>query len=332
MSFAQKTFWILSGGDVGILNDCNITTRRHFAWIGFFVLVILVLCFISCLYAFSTLFNSNVTGFMIACFFASVIFNLYLLLQTTISRNFLPTPLDQSKYKKIKKGFAAGIRLSFILFLSVVVAKPLEVILFHGTIVQEMQTFISDEKQKFELSLDKLYSKEEYAIEAEITKLSSNEGVIERDQERIVQLKKRLYEIENLRQKETTQIHTLIDGSAYFIQKIRLLSTQHKSSWIITFCFSILFFLPVILKYIVSGKQSEYYHNKGEKEKTFILREYAQFKTLYSQILSKQTGKKLNYSEAWEESPFNTRKKGDTRVFAKGDELLTLFYGESESD
>jgi hypothetical protein len=323
----NKFYWLLSGADIYIIKECDQKTQNSFTILGVSVFAILISCLVASWHSFGTLFQSNIIGFIVALFFASVIFNLYLLLQTTISRNFLPSPLKYSIVKKFGSRLSLTIRLFFIVFLSIVTAKPIETFFFNKELEIAIGTFKQSQKDAFKRHVETLYSTEIQKISNELEK-EKQLLVFQtaKENKRIQKLSIALGHLKEKQINELSRLNALIDRSDYFIQRIRLLSTVIKSSWIITFLFTCLFLLPILMKFYISGKESRYYTLKCEKDATIILEHYEFFKKKYAGIFKTLTGKNIEYEETYEEAPFNTRRKQDSRDFKKEEELIRSVY------
>jgi hypothetical protein len=127
---------ILSSEDYRIIEKCNHQTRYKFALIGFWVLMIFSLCFFSSLYAIIQIFNAGLIGIPLGFFFAWMITNIYLLLLYTLSKNVLPhTPSQQGRAASI------FVRLFFISFIAMFIAKPFEAMLFNSYLKQDIASF-----------------------------------------------------------------------------------------------------------------------------------------------------------------------------------------------
>lgn len=323
MLFIRDFFWTLSGGDKIIIEKCDVRTRMHFALLGISVFLILLLCFVACWFSFKNLFHSNLTGFFMACFFALLIFNLYLLMQTTISRNFLPVPEDVQITSKLGKILSLSIRLGFIAFLSVVVAKPIEEMFFSYKMDEAIAQFKEREILRHGHSLSRHYQEEKSRLE---TALAQYKAL--RDEKNVQRMNDELKSSLVQYEASLLRIRRISGESEYFLQRIRILCTDHPVSWMITFGFSCLFFLPVAIKFIISDKSGNYYRLKCEVDKSKILDHYHAFKKEYSGALLSACGKRIAFEENHDEPPFNIRPKQDKRAFLGQDALLDLLYGK----
>lgn len=333
----------LSGDDYSIIAKCNLALQFRFAAIGFLVVCIFILCFISSYFAFTMLFQSYVAGIPIAIFFAFMITNIYLLLLYTLSKNVLPH-MSTRKGKLVSRGG----RLLFICFISIVVSKPIESLIFNDELEKEIQVFKTEKIRSNIDSIDFYYKEKIQLIEAMQVKLKSSDlaGYIQR--------------VENQKQEAIAKMIKLVNTSNYYIHRIRLLNHNYKS-WLVTLLSFLIFVTPVYLKLYVSIN-SNYYRIKSYIESKLVHDEYNTFKKQYRILsinslrvkLSKNTEGYLKeitspdvlvaieencnekiqnlyldfikHVENYEDPPFNTLRKKDKRKFLKEDDLIAELY------
>jgi hypothetical protein len=304
-------FWKISGGDVTILRKCNPATRRMFTMLGLFVFVFHVLVFLGFLCTFlyvtsviqpsdgesNTVISYSIASesetsvknvfvsLLSAAFLTFVFGNIYLLTIATFSRNVLPIRTSVSSTT-----FSIALRISFLVFLAIVISKPIEVMLVQGTSV---------------LNNDIRSYKDELHKQLDAGPLNDSQSD----------------EIRN-------KVHYTIDHGNFFLHKVGVISLTGKYAWtwIITVLVVVLFVYPVIVKHQLKA-DSPYYLKLKEIQVDIIKRSYEGFKQNFSAITAEQTGTPMEFYEPYEDAPFNTIRKCDNRksAFRKQEEFLNLF-------
>lgn len=296
----------LSGDNYLVINHCEKPTQNKFLAIGALVLSILLCCFIGSFYSFTKIFNSIFIGLLLSIFFLFTFTNLYLLLLFTLSKDTLPHIKSTGAF-----AISRGIRIVFICFMSLIISKPIETFLYSGIIDRELEQFKQQEVEKFERST-------KVQLASDIRRVNSIYGLTE--------IKSRL--IDSLCKSQVQKVlivRNLIENSKYYVQRIVILNTKHPSCWIFTFTVMLIFLGPVYFKYLLLD--SEYYSKKSELEIRLINIHYYAFKKQYSRYVYLQTGTIREYSEPYEDAPFNTIRKRDTREFKDEKLLVKDLYG-----
>lgn len=132
ISNIKERLWRLSGGDYLIIRNCPDDIRNTFMYVGIFVCINFFVCFLAGLYSLYYFFYSernNSSNWSIvlpvSIFFAWMVINIYLVLLTTLTKKTLP------HFKNQRASFISnGIRILFVLFVAIVISKPLECFLF----------------------------------------------------------------------------------------------------------------------------------------------------------------------------------------------------------
>jgi hypothetical protein len=327
--FEREFFWLLSGGDGVIIRKCDQNTQNQYTLTGVSVSVILVLCFISSWFAFKSLFNSHVVGISIALFFAAVIFNLYLLMQTTISRDFLPVPHNRDNASKFSKGLSLFIRLGFIVFLSIIVAKPIEEMILSSQIDKEIMSYKQNKIDYYVSRVELLHRQELVALKEKIKWqeyliLNSNNV----DSKLLLELRQELMDLNNEMESEIHRTKLMINQSEYFIQRIKILSTNYRGYWLLTACFTAFFLLPIVLKFLISNKESQYYRQKSVLDEGIIINHYDEFKKKYTSTFKRLIDLDVSFEEKFEKPPFNVSPRKSQVEYKKQSDLLDLVYND----
>lgn len=125
----------LSGEDFAIIQKCSKKIRIHFTWIGFFVLLILICCFISAFYFTEHLFHSEILDVLVGFIWGYIVTNMYVLLLYTITPTLLPTKSKNKKKlfvaQKFNFSLSMIIRVVMMLLLAIVTAQPLSVMILN---------------------------------------------------------------------------------------------------------------------------------------------------------------------------------------------------------
>ncbi len=119
-----------SGEDFTIIQKCNTRIQIVFSFIGFFVLIILVCCFISALYFTEHLFHNIITDIGVGLVWGYIVTNLYVLLLYTITPTLLPKKEREKKLIKTASfslNTSLVLRVGIVVLLAMITAQPLNV-------------------------------------------------------------------------------------------------------------------------------------------------------------------------------------------------------------
>jgi hypothetical protein len=132
----RELLWKLSGGDYIIIQACDKSIQNKFAFVGLFVCVNFLLCLLSGAYTTYHFFGNMLLSIPISGFFAWMVINIYLVLLTTLSKNKLPHAKDVKAL-----GVSTAIRVAFVLFMAIIISKPIESFFFenHPFIISKLQ-------------------------------------------------------------------------------------------------------------------------------------------------------------------------------------------------
>ena len=146
-----------SGEDEYIIKKCSIIIQKRFELIGFCVVLIFVICFLSATFFTYSLFqNSHWVSLPMGLIWGAVIANIYLLLLYTISPALLPVANKKGKLKMIFGkileskfwNLSMVLRLCFMLFLAFIIAQPFNVCFFSSMIDKSLENHKIIEKTK----------------------------------------------------------------------------------------------------------------------------------------------------------------------------------------
>lgn len=314
----SKILCTFSGDDYSIISGCDRKIQNRFKVIGGFVTAIFALCFISCYFTFTKLFQNYFIGIPIGIFFSYMITNIYLLLLYTLSKNSFPSKTD-----KVSQLFSISIRVIFICFIAIVVSKPIETLFFWIPLESEIESYKQEQIDKYRKSTAEYFDSETKNLRLIIEKQNILYTNIETSQ---------LENHEKLLQKKELQKNELISSmiqlvrkSNYYIQSIIILNTKYRICWVITFFTMFVFLVPAYLKNFL-GEQSSYYETKRKIEKRLVDEEYSSFKVSYSLLFNDHFKNNIQFSEPFIDAPFNTIRKRDKREFLKEDDLIADLY------
>lgn len=301
----KELLFIFSGDNSRIIRQCDYSIQKRFLSIGGCVLFILVFCFVSSLYAFVEMFDALFVGFLLSLFLSFTITNIYLLLLYTLAKNTLP--------HVAKKGAAflsRGIRVGFVCFISIIVSKPIETLIYSSKLDEDIEEFKTN---TILANRDSIIYHTNFKI-SEINTLAFSE--IEKTQIADSLIKIGYQDIKS--------VVKLVQSSNYFLQRIIFLHTKHPTCWLFTIVCMLIFLSPIYFKYLLVD--TRYYELKRDIEMRIITVNYFAFKRRYANCFFRLTGKTIEFSEPFIDAPFNTQRKVDNRIFQKEDDLIQELY------
>lgn len=307
----------LSGDEYKIITNCGEKQVKHrFVTIGFFVALIFILCFISSYFTFTKLIKNNFVGVFIGLFFSMMITNIYLLFLYTLSKITLVNNAD-----RIAKYFSLGIRFVFIGFISLLVSKPIETIIFSKSLEHDIFKYKKEQVEKYSESTQRYFDLETRNIKLIIEKQSRSFASIDN----INKYKKMLDKKNQQKEDLIISMKNLVYSSNYFTYSITVLNTRYPQCWLFTSVILFIFLFPAYLKNRLD-EQSIYYNIRKKIEAQLVIDEYNNFKKQYAQIHLDKFKMDLNVSELFIDPPFNTIRKVDQRKFLNEDDLISDLY------
>ncbi len=314
----KKFIWILSGDDFNIIAKCIKPTRSRFTIIGGLVAVIFSLCFMSFYFAFTKLFQNYSIGILVGLFFGWMITNIYLLLLYTLSKNAFPNATNHSS-----RYFSIFVRLILIVFIALIVSKPIESIIFSKIINKEIKVFKKEKLLLYNQLTEKYYSDKIKVIK----EISENENIkynpnyinlIEEYKNQIILKEKQKIEL-------ISSMERVVNSSNYYVQGISILNIKYPICWFITAVIVLIFIFPAYLKIFIK-EDTIFYKTKNYIENRLVKYEYELFKEKYNQQFKKHFNQDLHYSESHLDPPFNTIRKTDGRKILNENDLLDSIY------
>ncbi len=131
-------FWKVAGEDYQIVSKANKDIQNRFLISGILIVFIFLVCFISFFFSFKLIFNQTVFAVIISVFVTLMFYNIYKINLITLS----PIKLTYS-FSYLVSLF---VRMIFLMIIGIVIAKPLEAVLFKFLLSSENMPFISSIK------------------------------------------------------------------------------------------------------------------------------------------------------------------------------------------
>lgn len=314
--------WILSGEDYRIINQCHKKSRILFGFIGLFVLLIFLLCFVSSYFSFLKIFDNNIIGIPLGLFFAWMLTNIYLLLLYTLAKDVLP-----NNHNPKARIFSLTLRLALVTFIAVIMSKPLEILIFQNLLEQDIIEFKVNKLEKYTTLTESYYDSEIQKINNTVTGLKTlNSNTSEKELKYYQFL---IQQKTNAKSVALKEMERRINHSTYYVQSLIVLINKYPRSWFITLLVILLFLTPALTKNIVA-KESMFNKRKRIIHTRMIDSHYLLFKILYEQALQKYSDLdkvKFTYQEKWLNPPYNTNPKKKPKRYQQED-LKTLIYSE----
>ncbi len=228
-NFLQDFFLKFSGEDFQMINRSN--TANAFVGIGVFVFLIFLTC---CISGFSFLYNAFQGNILlsvpIGIFWGLLIAVIYVFLIYTITPILLPTPVKKKaavigevKPLVFDNNISFFLRYAFIIFLSIIVAQPLNVLVLKKSSQRSLERYKIEYKLNEILSSDSSFVKKETEyrnkFEERIKILNISDSVSLR----------RSYQI--IEQKVNNDVQTLAEGTSYKnqLEKLKILPFSKKN-------------------------------------------------------------------------------------------------------
>ncbi len=304
MRFREKILKF-SGDDPRIIRHCPAQEAFSFLTVAAAVPVVSALCLASGFITFQQVFKSSLSALFISIVFAATIANIYSLLLFTLSKDPLP-----QKSKPASTYSSVLIRLFFLWFIALLVAKPLETVFYKKYLDRDIVEYKQETLEENEKRIHHYYN----AQTEELKQMS-------RDSHYLIPELSRLKKQETLRVMELTR---RVQASDYYFQRIRFLQKRHPSSWLFTLLVTFLFTYPAYCKYKI--RNGRYYTLKWENDRRIIEVNYYAFKRKHAAIFRSKYARDVERVETHWNPPYNTERRTDQRAFYNEEKLLTDLY------
>ena len=316
-------FWKVSGEDPQILKEAKGQLQLRFLCSGILVFLLFWLSVFSYHHSFNKLFKIPTLSWIIALVFTMMIINIYRLNIITLAP------------KKLKYSFgyfvSLSIRVLFIILISLTIVKPLETILLHETVSNEVNSLKALEIEESLCKTELYYDTEIATTEKELQGLQ--EKIIDNRIVNAVSKEEYLIKkLDQLKKEKTTQIEEtkrLLNNSSFFVRSLIVVNKKNPQIWLLTILLVTLFLTPFILKFTTSP--SGFYSRKRMiLHDKIIEEEYSLFKKIYPKAFLSSIGEALEIIENFEDPPFNTLRKKDDRVIGLETDYIKHLYGNQK--
>mgnify|MGYP006283448145 CR=1 FL=1 len=159
----KKFFWICSGADTDILNDCPKSEQEKYAGIGATVFFTAVMAFLAGSYALFTVFDTIWISAGLGFIWGLLIFNLDRYIVSTIKKR------DKFRVELIQ----VTPRIILAIIIAVVIARPLEMKIFEKEIEREILTSQNQMIQENQAQVSQIFASEIARLEKENMNLAA---------------------------------------------------------------------------------------------------------------------------------------------------------------
>ena len=288
----------------------NLTKGKLYATCCFIIMNAL-LALLSMYYAFDNLFESAIIGVLLALFFAALLFNLYVFLIQTFSKNSLT-----NEKEKMGLQFSNLTRIVFVFFIGFIVSCPVYVLILNKPIARNIVQYKQELTNRFINRNTILHNNEFKRIRNEIKKYNSQvELGMSGADENLKILKLKLQGEKDNYKSENNYAANEINNSTFFLKEIQVGLFSYKISWVFILLVVLLYATPVFLVQSISSK-NEYFIKRVESERALIMLNYNEFKTTYTKIFEK-VGLTKSFHESYTDAPFNTEKPKEPELLSQ---------------
>ena len=288
------------------------------------IFVIFIISSIGLIYGFNLAFENLIASVFISLFIVLFIYNFYRLIFSIIEGELDYKSNTMDIYKFIVK------RSLVLILLSVFISKSFQAYIFDGIVENKLIEY----KQKlifdYDKSLDKIYGKDIESVILSYEKAIEYDKITGDDNKILYELERnsKIDSIQNIIEKERSEINLAISESNFFITRISIVSGKMPYSWIITILIVSLFLLPIYL-FITHPVFRKYDVLSREVNNRIILDHYEFFKRRYNDLMKESTGMNIEFVEKFQDPPFNTIEIKSSKRYLKKGSLLKWFkkYG-----
>jgi len=281
------------------------------------MLIIFCACLLSFFYAFFYLSKTRLVGLLLGFLFALIISNIYLLLLSTLSKNLLPTRIQRRAFV-----FSVLLRLAFVVFIALIVSKPIEVYFFSSSLERDIAEYKKARLEEYSVKTTDHFNGLIKTLEDDLAqrkRLAADD--IENDignvQRQIANHRRESAELQS-------KMVIFVENSEYFIERCLKVTTNYPASSLITLLVVVVFLMPAFLKYRME-LESDYYKLRKLVEMELVKSEFVAFRERYSEVLSKIAGHKIEFESKFSDPPFDTVRTKDVReIFSEQDLLVEL--------
>jgi len=306
----QRVAWKLFVVEAKLLEACPRQEQKKYTLMGLLMLINFGLMALASLCFSSLLLYNRLAIVGISILFFISLFFLYLLLLTTISSNRLP-----HTQKVLFPWSSVLIRCCFLLFISLLIAKPTELLLFK----KRLEPFLVDYRQQKEIDF---YANNLSFIDTEIF---SWEGKLQQDELPLneweqAEASKYVDNLCSKRQEYIANFRAVNASSTYLAGQFVLLHRHFPWIWGLSFLVFSLIMIPFLGK-LFWLKNDAYQMKCDNADYELITRSFLEFKTPYQNLFKHRYGISVAIYDDYLDPPFNKRKKTDDRKVLGLDDL-----------
>ena len=287
------------GIEYAALKKSSASNVIRFVGAAICVLVILLLSFISVYYAFELMFHMWYVQILLSLFFSFMFGIIYILLIQTFSKQ----PLAQKSRRRLN--VSNILRGLFILFIGFLISKPIEIMILSGRLANDIEQYQAHLNLSFEKQVHAIYAGDISRLGSRLHTYKQMKGTVSGKD--INAVSGQFNELKDKEQIAIRKAYDRINGSSFFLQRVRLVG-RYPFSLVICVLIITLFFIPVALIYTVSS-DNVYYIDKRKQEHALVLSHYLNFRKLYAQSFEQSFGlANITFYESHTDPPFRTQR------------------------
>jgi hypothetical protein len=290
-----RGFIKLLGGEYDLMQKAGGKTLLKFYASAVIILIIAVISFISIAYAIELLFHIIIVEIFLSLFLTALFVLLFIFIVNTFTKD---------ERRRNLFNLSNITRLGFVMFIGLIISKPIEAFIYRNVISTEIENHKVELIKGHDARVDQLFQKDLTKLENEkarytgLNVLGGFDGVISKIDNEITIIN------EKKKQLAATSASRIEQG-AYFIYRIKVISTEYPMAWMVSLFVVLLFISPVFLIYSLSSDE-EYFKRKNAQERKIIERAYAAFRQKYQDIFLTVHNQTLEFYSKYEDPPFNT--------------------------
>lgn len=319
---SPKSFIQLIGAEYDILRRSGSGSVVRFYIAAVFIVMILLLSWLSIFYATELLFHSYLLEVFLSVFISLLFVFIYIFLINTFSKPIFKRLKTSTSGRLIT--LSNIIRIGFVIFMAFLISKPVEIFIYKKQLNTQIESYRKHVLGEYTASLKKLNEKD-------ISRLSTQreflENLVNKDPTGLIRqdinnLSGRIAQIQQAERADLGKAEQRTLRSNYLLQRVKLASRK-PIAWLICLGLVCLFLSPGYLIYSISANDA-YYELKKKSEIKLVMEEFRAFEKMYSAIFLESYGIKLSYYSKYEDPPLNTRLK-PTPAFGTQQDFLKQY-------
>jgi len=329
MNKRDKNHWLLfpeffirlTGAEYLWLRQAGMNALMRFYIAGVSIFLIFGISLFGIWYAIDMLFDSLLIDVFLSIIFAFLFSIIYIFLLQTFTKQNLAQGKSKFNLSNI-------LRLGFIIFISFLVSRTIEIYIWRQELGKEIKPYkakmLDDYARKisalFQPDIQKIETgRNYYLIQSKrfLTESYNNEiDALSRQKEGLVAKEIALLNI----------ARTQIENSPFFIHRIKMVNRIHIYSWL--FCIAIIafFLFPGYLIYSISCS-NEYFRIKKTYETDKIHEEHGLFLRRFHSLFLVLYREPVEHYTVYEDPPFNTMRKFGPK-FEPNSDFLKRYFSE----